>query len=57
MGNVCLHSIPHGLQTEEERLQKKRYKNVLVSDVFGGGLHRKLVVAPLQTWPSSSPLE
>ena len=44
-------------QIEEERVQKRRYKNALVNDVFGKGLHRKLVVTPIQNIVSSSTLE
>ena len=39
---------------EEERSQKKRYKNTLVNEVFGKGLHRKLVVAPMPNSVCSS---
>jgi CCR4-NOT transcription complex subunit 10 len=46
--------FPCLLQMEEERSQKKRYKNALVNEVFGKGLHRKLVVAPMPNSVCSS---
>ena len=36
---------------------KKRYKNALVNDVFGKGLHRKLVVTPMPNSVCSSHLK
>lgn len=42
---VCL-SVLLCTKVEEERLHKRSFKNVLVSEVFGKNLHRKLVVAP-----------
>ena len=44
-------------QIEEERVQKRRFKNPLVNDVFGKGLHRKLVVTPIQNQVTSFPME
>lgn len=44
LAEACIAAQAKGV--EEERLHKRSFKNVLVSEVFGKNLHRKLVVAP-----------